>query len=137
MAGGRRLGVFVRTRAPRGCGSLWVWVRGRASPCLCVSVALHGCLEPRPRFVSLRLVVVPVGASCVSAYVVCACRRVWVGCRWSARAQNQTPPRLSFPAVHPPPDLASNFSPGSFSNSLSPPGWAGRGASAALPSFTS
>lgn len=44
----------------------------------------------------------PVGAPRVSAYVVCACRRVWVGCPWGmcARSEPELPRLSASPAVH-------------------------------------
>nr|XP_039318121.1 uncharacterized protein LOC120360962 [Saimiri boliviensis boliviensis] len=74
-------GVFVRTRAPHVCGSLWICGRGRAAagafvcPRLCVAAP-----HPYPRLRACVWRRVSVGASRVSAYVVGACRRVWAGC---------------------------------------------------------
>lgn len=71
----------------------------------------------------------PVGAPRVSAYVVCACRRVWLGFRGACvRAQSLSCPDSPLPLLSTvSPYLASNFSLGSSGNacwqpsSLSPP----------------
>lgn len=97
--------VFVRTRASHGSGSL-VDLGSEASicRCLCVCVAWHDCLAPVsiPAPQPGAWLWGPVGAPRVSAYVVCACRRVWVGCPWGtcARSEPELPRLSASPDVH-------------------------------------
>lgn len=79
-------------------------------------------MRPCPRFVGPRLVVSAGGRIVVSAYVVCACRRVWVGCPWSMcapRARHR--PNSSLPCCPPGPRLGFKLFSGFLGNSARPP----------------
>lgn len=120
---GRRWGLCADTCISR----LWAFVGLSLGTCIClrfcVPAALRDCFALVPTFCGPAL-----GSGCcwahrcAFAYKVCACRRVWFGCRWSMCAESQTPPPTPHsPAVHPGPRLGFKLFSGFLGQQPRPP----------------